>query len=146
LTQSAPKFHIFVYGTLMHGERNHIHMHGATYLGAVRTKYANYNLVEFASQSAPGCFTPGLLDGIYHIIGELYELDEPHLAALDEFEEEGVQYARKPVFLEDGSSAQTYFFIGEREFIKNPAFINTNEKQHTQCWVNASRLQNVKAA
>lgn len=146
MTQNTRKYQIFVYGTLMREERNHAHMDGAIYLGAVRTKHANYNLVEFASQSAPGCFTPGLLDGNYHIIGELYELDAAHLAALDEFEEEGVQYARKPVFLEDGSSAQTYFFIGERDYIKNPAFIEFNKIQNTQCWVNAARLNSAKAA
>lgn len=146
MTQNTRHFQIFVYGTLMRGERNHIHMDGATYLGAVRTKHAAYDLVEFASQSAPGCFTPGFLNGENYIVGELYEVDAAHLAALDEFEEEGVQYARKPVFLEDGSSAQTYFFIGEREFLEQPSYIEFNAQSKTKRWVCAERLNNIKAA
>ncbi|MFN3701138.1 MAG: gamma-glutamylcyclotransferase [Alphaproteobacteria bacterium] len=141
MAQKDGQYHVFVYGTLMRGERNHAVMKDAVYLGAIRTARAGFDLVEFESGSAIGKFTPGLLDnGGYYISGEVYEVDAALLEELDAFELEGVEYTRKRIFLSDGTSAWTYIFIGSKKQVAVPRYIFSDEKQRTKYWL--SDVQN----
>lgn len=77
---------VFVYGTLMHGQRaNHL-LGGALFVGKFRlANYAMYNLGSF----------PGIrpLRG-ESVVGEVYEISEEILPALDRYEGEGSLYNR----------------------------------------------------
>lgn len=72
---------IFVYGTLKRGGSNHRQLRGQTFLGEARTGpgVTLYSLGDF----------PGMVRDPYDtagVTGELWEVDEPCLARLDEFE------------------------------------------------------------
>jgi gamma-glutamylcyclotransferase (GGCT)/AIG2-like uncharacterized protein YtfP len=86
---------IFVYGTLLRGEENHPQMSDAAFVRAARTE-ARYELVDLGGY-------PALLeDGHTAVSGEIYEVDDALLEALDQFEEVPWLYQRKPVQLVDG--------------------------------------------
>lgn len=91
---------VFVYGTLLRGERNHARLAGARYLGPARTRprYALYHLGHY----------PGMTGGAGAVEGELYEVDAPLLAALDAFEGVPHLYRRSPVALDGGGPAEGY--------------------------------------
>ncbi len=136
MTQKYGAHKIFVYGTLMRGHRNHAMMEGARFLGAAYTTSAAYSLVEFASKSAPGHFTPGLLaDGKHMVHGELYVVNDHLLDVLDDFEDEGTEYKRVSVDLMGGERAWTYIFIGQREFVAKPKFIELSGMPKAQRWL-----------
>jgi gamma-glutamylaminecyclotransferase len=81
---------IFVYGSLLRGERYHHHLAGATWLGEAQTEAA-YTLVDLGEY-------PALLDGgETSVAGEVYEVDDALLAALDAFEGHPDEYRRMPV-------------------------------------------------
>jgi gamma-glutamylaminecyclotransferase len=91
---------LFVYGSLLRGERNHGRLEGARFLGPARTlaRYALYDLGAY----------PGLTEGSSAVEGELYEVDARQLAALDAFENHPRFYRRGPVVLAGGGRAETY--------------------------------------
>lgn len=91
---------VFVYGSLLRGERNHGQMAGARFLGPARTlaRYALYHLGNY----------PGMTEGSQAIEGELYEVDARRLAALDAFEGHPNYFRRGPVVLEGGGRAEGY--------------------------------------
>lgn len=98
---------LFVYGTLMQGERHHDVLGGAEFLGHARTLPA-YDLVLID-------YFPALLpDGDTAIEGELYRVDQAALEALDVLEEVPEYYLRVPIALEDGRSAETYLLPRDR--------------------------------
>ncbi len=80
---------VFVYGTLMKGQRAHGKLDGAEFLGkAILRDYEMFNLGEF----------PGIqphLGG--SVVGELYEVDEDMISGLDSYEGEGALYNREIV-------------------------------------------------
>jgi gamma-glutamylcyclotransferase (GGCT)/AIG2-like uncharacterized protein YtfP len=93
--------HLFVYGTLMSGERNHHLMSHAQFLRDSRTEpsFQLHHLGDF----------PGLVPGgTSSVVGELYEVDDRTLAVLDRFEEHPDFYERKSILLADGSTVETY--------------------------------------
>jgi gamma-glutamylcyclotransferase (GGCT)/AIG2-like uncharacterized protein YtfP len=92
---------VFVYGTLLRGERNHHLLHDATALGTARTEAA-YELADVGGYPA---MVPG---GGVAIAGELYTVDEPTLAALDRLEDHPHCYRRTPIRLADGRWAEAY--------------------------------------
>jgi len=92
---------LFVYGTLMRGQRNHRYLEGARFLGAVRTQ-ARYTLVSLGS-------FPALREqGISSVPGELYSVGPSILAALDVLEGHPDFYRRAQVYLDDGRSVTSY--------------------------------------
>lgn len=67
---------------------------------------------EYDSTSFPGRTTPDVSDGgDFRISGEIYEVGNEQLAALDEFEQVGVEYQRVSVVLDDGNPAEMYLHL-----------------------------------
>lgn len=92
---------MFVYGTLLAGERNHRLLATARLLGPARTRPA-FSLYDFGPY-------PALARGGRHaVLGEVYELDATTLAALDRLEEHPDVYQRRRIVLADGRSTWTY--------------------------------------
>ncbi|HVT71595.1 MAG TPA: gamma-glutamylcyclotransferase family protein [Lacunisphaera sp.] len=109
---------IFAYGTLKAGFENHRYLAGQRLLGAAGTAegFTLYSLGDY-----PGMVRSGEPGRMVH--GELWEVDDTCLAALDELEgvAEGL-YARVPVPLQppfDGVPAEAYLYLrslaGRRE-------------------------------
>ncbi len=81
---------IFVYGTLMKGQRAHHYLEQAKYIGDyVLDGYAMYNLGSY----------PGICNkydkGKYRVIGEVYEISGEMLRFMDKYEDEGHLYFRR---------------------------------------------------
>jgi gamma-glutamylcyclotransferase (GGCT)/AIG2-like uncharacterized protein YtfP len=98
---------VFVYGTLLAGERNHRHLTGARLVAEARTK-PTFWLHDL------GAF-PGMVAGGDHaVVGEVYEVDEATLAALDRLEDHPRFYRRTGITLDDGTIAVTYLLSPEQ--------------------------------
>ena len=98
---------LFVYGSLLEGLSHHRRLEGAKLLRYARTSPA-YTLVSL------GRF-PGLVEGgATRVAGEVYEVDDATLAALDVFEGAPHLYERVPVRLERGARAEGYVLRAER--------------------------------
>ncbi|MCA1962184.1 MAG: gamma-glutamylcyclotransferase [Desulfomonile sp.] len=92
---------VFVYGTLLRGERNHHILRGSPCLGEARTEPA-YMLVSLGSIPA---MTRG---GTTSVKGEVFEIPDDVLDALDRLEGHPDWYERTTIRLADGSSAEAY--------------------------------------
>jgi gamma-glutamylcyclotransferase (GGCT)/AIG2-like uncharacterized protein YtfP len=64
---------LFIYGTLLPGLRLEAEMHGARFVGAAEVLGRLVDVGRF----------PGLLLGDRQVTGEVYEVDDAHLARLD---------------------------------------------------------------
>jgi gamma-glutamylaminecyclotransferase len=94
---------IFTYGTLLAGEPNHRILRGSRCIGPARTP-PRFKLVDLGS-------FPGMLaEGNTAILGELYEVDDDVLGALDRLEGHPHLYRRAPIILAGWRRAETYFF------------------------------------
>jgi gamma-glutamylcyclotransferase (GGCT)/AIG2-like uncharacterized protein YtfP len=94
---------IFVYGTLMRGEPGADLLAAARFLGAARTT-PRYLLLDLGAY-------PALCEGgACAVAGELYELDEALLAAIDDYEGHPDLFRRAPISLEGGAVAEGYLF------------------------------------
>ena len=91
---------LFVYGSLRSGEAEHALLERARPLGPCRTA-AGFALVDLGEY-------PALVAGEGTVEGELYEVDDATLAALDDYEDHPTLFERVSVDLEDGSAALTY--------------------------------------
>ncbi len=92
---------LFVYGSLLAGEANAQWLRGLPCLGAAMT-VARYTLLDCGGY-------PGLrAGGATSVKGELYLVDETRLGSLDEFEGHPDLFARGPVELAGGSTAEAY--------------------------------------
>ena len=102
---------LFVYGGLLKGMTLSPFIEGSTYLGPAYIRAEIYFLGQF----------PGIINGNNKVFGELYELDEHDLPALDKIEDyhpgnhEKSSYIRKNIevnSLPEGSkiTAQAYFY------------------------------------
>ena len=108
------KRHVFVYGTLKRNERNHAYLVQAHFAGATQTADDQYVMMAFHSRTSPGRFSPGVLraaalDHPFGFIeGEVFEVSDTQLQALDRLENVGTSYDRDSVILQDGRSAFIY--------------------------------------
>lgn len=94
---------IFAYGTLLAGQPNHRVLRGSRCLGPARTP-PRFTLLDL------GPF-PGLVaDGKHVVHGEIYEVDDDVLAALDRLEGHPSFYTRRSIVLAGWQRAETYFF------------------------------------
>jgi gamma-glutamylaminecyclotransferase len=96
-----PGTRVFVYGTLLAGERNHYHLERARLVAEARTQPA-FTLYDF------GPFPGMLAGGNSAVVGEVYEVDEPMLAAMDRLEGHPSFYQRTTIRLEDRSTVEAY--------------------------------------
>ncbi len=98
---------LFVYGSLLSGERHAARLGGSRLVGEARTE-ARYTLVDLGAY-------PALLEGgTTPVSGEVYEVDGAALAALDEFEGHPDEYRRTPVRLLGGDVADAYVLPREQ--------------------------------
>lgn len=98
---------LFVYGTLMNGERDHAVLDGMTFVDHVRT-VPRYTLVDI------DVFAVMLEGGTTVIHGELYCLEAGQLARVHAFQQVPHRYYEGPVTLENGISAITHFMRMEQ--------------------------------
>lgn len=98
---------VFVYGTLLAGERNHYHLERARLVAEARTQPA-FTLYDF------GPYPAMVAIGNHAIVGEVYEVDEPTLAAMDRLEGHPRFYRRTSIRLKDGSTVETYLLQPEQ--------------------------------
>ena len=100
---------VFVYGTLRIGQEFHDFMGGRT------PRFTAYTLPEFDLVSL-GSYPAILPDGQTSVKGEVYEVDDPTLGALDELEEHPQVYTRKLITVtHDGQSSQVWAYLLPRD-------------------------------
>ncbi len=92
---------LFVYGTLLEGEREHDLLAGAEFVGKIRTE-PTHTLVDL------GVYPALLARGTVAVSGELYRVSRKHRFAIDVNKECPVLFHRIEVRLEDGTVAETY--------------------------------------
>ncbi|MEK7470263.1 MAG: gamma-glutamylcyclotransferase family protein [Planctomycetota bacterium] len=97
---------VFVYGTLLRGERNHALLAGATFAGEGRTIPA-FELADL------GPYPTLVAGGRVAVEGEVWEIDGATLARLDELEEVPTLFQRKRIPLEDGRVVEAYLMPSE---------------------------------
>ncbi len=101
---------LFIYGTLMPGLRLEAEMHGALFVGPAQIQGRLIDVGRY----------PGLLQGEGQVSGEVYEVDDAHLARLDVVEDmvpgdrDASQYWREEVTVLNGplqgQQVQTYVY------------------------------------
>ena len=98
---------LFVYGSLLRGERNHSLLAGARFLRETATS-TGFALVDLGDY-------PGMVKAARGAVaGELYEVDGETLRALDELEGHPRLYWRTEIVLVDRTPAQAYLLPPER--------------------------------
>jgi gamma-glutamylcyclotransferase (GGCT)/AIG2-like uncharacterized protein YtfP len=98
---------LFVYGTLLSGEGNHGRLGPSRLLGVRRTE-PRYTLVNL------GAFPAMLNRGTTSVTGEVYEVDDAILAAVDRLEGHPGFYRRTGVRLLGGESVEGYVLAHPR--------------------------------
>lgn len=94
LNPHMPK--LFVYGTLMHGQKNYYVMCSAEFL--TKAKIPGFELYNFPEKGYPGVYVSTTPTPTAPVCGEIYEVSNALIEALDRFEEE---YERSTVVYED---------------------------------------------
>ncbi len=95
---------IFVYGTLRRGQANH-HLLGDSRFARRASTEAAFQLVDLVRY-------PGMIPGHRSVLGEVWLVDEPTLARLDELEGHPRLYERRLVRLADGVPVEAYVYKG----------------------------------
>lgn len=98
----AKQHTVFVYGTLLRGERNHRLLAGARFIAEAVTE-PGFELADLGTY--PGMAACG---GDGTVTGEVYEVDAATLAALDALEEHPAYYQRQNIQLATGARAEAY--------------------------------------
>jgi gamma-glutamylcyclotransferase (GGCT)/AIG2-like uncharacterized protein YtfP len=97
---------VFVYGTLLRGERNHGLLAGAAFAGEART-LPSFELADL------GPYPTLVAGGRVAVSGEVWEIDGATLARLDELEEVPTLFQRKRIPLADGRVVEAYLMPSE---------------------------------
>jgi gamma-glutamylcyclotransferase (GGCT)/AIG2-like uncharacterized protein YtfP len=101
LDASRDLLNVFVYGTLLSGEPNHDRLRGARLIASTRTE-SRYTLLSLGPY-------PALVEGgTTSVAGEVYDVDDELLRALDRFEGVPSLYRRVRIHLLGGSVADGY--------------------------------------
>lgn len=98
---------LFVYGSLLSGERNHFVLGDSRFLRTGRT-LASFELVDLGEYPAM------LAGGATAVVGEVYAVAAELIAEVDRFEDAPRTYRRARIELEDGTFAETYLYILDR--------------------------------
>jgi gamma-glutamylcyclotransferase (GGCT)/AIG2-like uncharacterized protein YtfP len=98
---------LFVYGTLLEGQRDHGLLEGRTRIGACTTEAA-FHLVDLGAYAA---LVPG---GATSVAGELYLVDLRTIVAIDVAQQVPVLFARARVRLSDGTEAETHVMTADQ--------------------------------
>ena len=93
---------VFVYGTLLVGESNHRLLKGAQLISDEGRTQPGFRLYDL------GRYPALVRDGDHAVVGEVYEVDEPTLAALDRLEGHPELYRRTGIVLADDTPVETY--------------------------------------
>ena len=127
---------VFVYGTLLSGEPNHDRLRGARLLASTRTepRYTLLSLEDVRPHVLP-CYLHGSLgpypalveDGDTSVVGEVYDVDDDLLRALDRFEGVPSLYRRVPIHLLGGSVAEGYALAREASRSKKHRLIPSGD-------------------
>lgn len=133
---TQPTYKVFVYGTLMKGARNEGLLNGARLIASdALTKEDSYLMLQFNSSSSPGKQTPAVKKGGQGFVqGEIYEVDQAGLDALDQLEQNGVRYQREEVEMQDRSTAWMYILIADDEPSLQQDRINFNPTTKAYSW------------
>ncbi|AGP34958.1 gamma-glutamylcyclotransferase family protein [Sorangium cellulosum] len=92
---------LFVYGTLMRGERSHRLLGRAPFLGVARTA-PSFELADL------GAYPALVRGGSTAVVGELYEPDRETLASLDVYEGCPDLFRREMIELDGGARCEAY--------------------------------------
>ncbi len=98
---------VFTYGTLMRGEANHRLLRGSLFVGVAKT-VRGFGLFDHGH--FPAMVRMG--DGV--VAGEVFEITDETLRALDRLEGYPTLYGRELIDLDDGSQAIAYLQAGEQ--------------------------------
>jgi gamma-glutamylaminecyclotransferase len=98
---------VFVYGTLLGGESNHRHLVRARLIAPAATEPA-FQLHDL------GAFPALIRGGTQAVAGEVYDVDEPTLAALDFLEGHPKFYRRTSIVLSHGAAVEAYLMSPEQ--------------------------------
>lgn len=122
---SARAARVFVYGTLLRGERNHPLLAGCALAGPARTA-PRYTLLDLGSY-------PGLVEGgTDSVAGEVYEVDAAGLAALDELEGHPAFYRRALVELASGATGVEAYLLPPGDAARYPRIAGGDWRAHRQ--------------
>jgi gamma-glutamylcyclotransferase (GGCT)/AIG2-like uncharacterized protein YtfP len=92
---------LFIYGTLLPGERDHALLAKAEHLGPALTE-AQFQLADL------GMYAALVPDGKVAVHGELYAVDLETRRAIDVARQVPVLFQRMPIRLADGTQVETY--------------------------------------
>lgn len=98
---------LFIYGTLLPGERDHALLAGAQLLGPALTE-ARFQLVELNVYAA---LVP---DGAVAVHGELYAVDLQLRRTIDVARQVPILFQRETIRLADGTEAETYLMTADQ--------------------------------
>lgn len=115
---------VFVYGTLLSGEGNHRQLRGARVL-AVRRTEPRYTLVSL------GPYPAMIAGGSTSVMGEVYDLDDDLVRALDHFEGVPSLYRRERIRLLGGETVDGYLLARPRP--KRYQLIPSGDWREFQC-------------
>jgi gamma-glutamylcyclotransferase (GGCT)/AIG2-like uncharacterized protein YtfP len=106
MTEAAP-IRLFVYCTLLRGERDHRWLSDAAFLGDTQTE-PRCTLVDL---DFFGALVP---HGTTAVRGELYGVTRETIAKIDVFRQVPILFQRRQVLLFDGTHAETYWLSSDQ--------------------------------
>lgn len=115
---------VFVYGTLLSGEPNHLALEGARLVGHARTtpRFVLHNLGPYPAMVAGGTCA---------VVGEVYEVSPAILARLDRLEGHPRFYQRTAIALADRAVVETYL-LDRAQVAGRPTIASGSWKDRTK--------------